>query len=54
MVLKEACQLLGGISTDDLDVLELLRGVHSNELRKELLKFRNPKPPELVQAARNW
>ena len=54
MVLKEACQLLGGISTDDLDVLELLRGVHSNELRKELLKFRNPKPFELFQAARNW
>ena len=54
MVLKEACQLLGGISDNDLDVLELLRGVHSNELRKELLKFWNPKPSELVQAARNW
>ena len=54
MVLKEACQLLEGISANDLDVLELLRGVHSNELRKELLKFRNPKPFELFQAARNW
>ena len=54
MVLKEACQLLGGISDDDQDILELLRGVHSNELRKELLKFWNPKPSELVQAARNW
>ena len=54
MVLKEACQLLGGISANDLDVLEFLRGVHSNELRKELLKFWNPKPSELVQAAHNW
>ena len=54
MVLKEACQLLGGISANDLDVLEFLRGVHSNKLRKELLKFWNPKPSELVQAARNW
>ena len=54
MVLKEACQLLNGITTDDLDVLEIMRGVHSNELRKELLKVRTPKPNELVKIARNW
>ena len=32
MVLKEACQLLNGITADDLDILEILSGVHSNEL----------------------
>ena len=54
MVLKEACELLNGITAEDLDVLEILRGVHSGELRKELLKVRNPKPNELVKIARNW
>ena len=53
MVLKEACQLLNGITADDLDVLEILRGVHSNKLRKELLKVQTPKPNELVKIARN-
>ena len=54
MVLKEACQLLDDITADDLDVLEILRGIHSNKLRKELLKVRTPKPNELVKIARNW
>merc|ERR1712074_162199 len=54
MVLKDACQLTTGITAEDLDVLEILRGVHSGELRKELLKVRNPKPNELVKVARNW
>ena len=54
MVLKDACQLTDGITAEDLDVLEILRGVHSGELRKELLKVRDPKPNELVKIARNW
>ena len=40
LVLKEQCQLPYGISSEDLDVLELLRGVSSNELRKEMQKKR--------------
>ena len=54
MVLKEACQLLKAITADDLDVLELLRGVHSKELKKELLKVQNSKPSELVLIVHNW
>merc|ERR1712020_283052 len=54
MVLKDACQLNNGINAEDLDVLEILRGVHSHELRKKLLEVRNPKPNELVKIARNW
>ena len=40
--MKEACQLLNSITSDDLDTLELFRRVHSNKLRRELLKVRNP------------
>ena len=54
MVLKDACQLNNGINAEDLDVLEILRGVHSHELRKKLLEVRNPKPNELIKIARNW
>ena len=54
IVLKEAYQALKGITAHDLNVLEVLRGVRSNKLRKELLKVRNPKSPELFQIARNW
>ena len=53
-MLKDACQLTDGINAEDLDVLEILRGVHSGELRKELLKVREPKPNELIKTARNW
>ena len=31
MMLKDACQLNEGIKADDLDVLEILRGVHSGD-----------------------
>merc|ERR1712020_163938 len=54
MVLKDACQLNNGITAEDLDVLEILRGVHSHELRKKLLEVRNPKPNELIEVARKW
>ena len=54
MILKEACQLLNSIRADDLNVFEILHGVHSNELRKELLKVQTLKPSELVRIARNW
>ena len=52
--MKEACQLLNCIASDDLDTLELLCRVHSNELRRKLLKVQNPTPSELVKIARNW
>merc|ERR1712020_37736 len=54
MVLKDACQLNKGITAEDLDVLEILRGVHSHELRKKLLEVKNPKPNELIEIARRW
>merc|ERR1712026_102224 len=54
MVFKDACQLNNGITAEDLDVLEILRGVHSHELRKKLLEVRNPKPQELIETARTW
>ena len=41
-------------SPEDLDVLELLHGVPSDELRKEPLKEKNPKINKLFQVARNW
>ena len=51
-LLKENCKLEDSLLSEDLDVLELLRGVHSGELRKELLKEENPKINKLIQVAR--
>ena len=40
-----------GLNSEDLEVLELLRGVHSEELRKELLKEKEPKIKKLLKIA---
>ena len=50
-IMKENCQLHIGMTSDDLDVLELIRGVHSDELRRKMLKVKEPKPNELIKIA---
>ena len=49
--MKENCKLQKGLNGKDLDVLELLFGVHSDKLRKELLKEKNPKIDKLIQVS---
>ena len=39
------------MSSDNLDVLELIRGAHSEKLRREILKVKEPKPNELIKIA---
>lgn len=51
---QEQCQLLEGISSEDLDVFELLRGVTSHELRKEMLKKRDPRASKLIKKPQEW
>ena len=49
--MKENCKLQNVLNSEDLEVLELLRGVHSEELRKELLKEEGPKIKKLLKIA---
>ena len=43
-----------GLNFEGLDVSELLKEVHSNEVCKEMLKHKNLKTAELIQEARDW
>ena len=52
MMLKEQCQLQKGLNSKDLDVLELLRGVSSDKICKEILKKKKAKANELVKIAK--
>ena len=52
--MKENCDLKDGLKPDNLDVLALLQGVYSEDLRREILKEKDPKPNKLIQIARSW
>ena len=53
-IMKENCKLQNGLNSNDLDVQELIRGVHSDDLRCELLKEKEPKPNKLIKIAREF
>ena len=53
-MLKEQFQFVDGKGSKDLDVLELLGGISSNKLRKEMYKEQILRASELVQIARDW
>ena len=53
-VMKENCKLQDGLSSKELDLLQLLCGVHSDKLCQELLKEINPRIIKLIQVACNW
>ena len=52
--MKENCKLQDGLSSKELDLLQLLCGVHSDKLCQELLKEINPRIIKLIQVACNW
>ena len=52
--MKENCKLQEGLSSENLDVLDFLPGVHPDELQKELLKEKNPKINRPIHIARDW
>ena len=45
---------LEDITADDIQLLELIRGVHSFKLRQEFLKKKEPTLDGLLRIARNW
>ena len=52
-IMKENSKLEVGLLSEDLDLLELLHGVHSDKFCKELLKEKNNKIDKLIQVAQN-
>merc|ERR1712173_280841 len=45
---------LEAITTDDIKLLELIRGVNNFKLRQEFLGTKEPKLDDLLRIARNW
>ena len=45
---------LEDITGDDIQFLELIRGVHSSKLRQEFLRTKDPTLDGLLRIARNW
>ena len=45
---------LEDITADDIQLLELIRGVHSFKLRQEFLRTKDPTLDGLLRIARNW
>ena len=52
--MKENCRLQNGLNSDYLDMLELIRGVHSDVLRRKNAQGKDPKPNKLIKIAREF
>ena len=42
------------ITKEEINLLELIRGVHNPNLKREFLKQKEPKLDDLLQIAKNW
>ena len=46
--------LLADITEEQINLLELIRGVQNPNLKREFLKQKDPKLEDLLQIAKNW